>query len=45
MAKMNDIRFLARETAKEVSGSPRELDVVYRILLPGSTAILSLIHF
>ena len=24
MAKMNDIRFLARETAKEVSGSPRD---------------------
>ena len=24
MAKMNDIRFLARETAEEVSGSPRD---------------------
>ena len=24
MAKINDIRFLARETAKEVSGSPRD---------------------
>ena len=57
MAKMNDIRFLARETAKEVSGSPRDwmryLDTAVPhgtgcgiwILLPGSTAILSLIHF
>ena len=24
MAKINDIRFLAQETAKEVSGSPRD---------------------
>lgn len=24
MAKLNDIRFLAQETAKEVSGSPRD---------------------
>ena len=44
MAKMNDIRFLARETAKEVSGSPRDWMRIW-ILLPGSTAILSLIHF
>ena len=35
MAKMNDIRFLAKETAKEVSGSPwdwmRYLDTASRL--------------